>query len=1296
MANAPGVADMLELQASGATPDQINSWREYRTQQLVDVGATDEQIAAYFGRGQIQSAAPDAFVDAEFAEPVEGEAPKSAKGFREAFQAGFQSSLSGIAKRNALPDIVIDDESGFMEAVVAGITQGIGDLPVSLPAFIAGSGPGAALGGAAGAGASRNPSGAAAGTAIGALFAGGAVSGFVTEATRSAYIDFLQHNDAAAVRVSPQDFAARVTAAVLRKETLQAGGSGAIIGGTVGLAGGPLVRGPVSKAVGNTLAREIVVTGAETTAAVATASALAGELPDAKDFAVAATAITGFKAGELGVRRTNATVRGAQQRLQEHWKATGERPAEAVKRAKRDPVFRQQVVAGDKAVSPRTELRDGPDIAPLQVSEIKAQEPLFFDPARLTPEAVKAAREAQTNHTAVVEAATPRPKKAATEAPQKAVTDAVAAAREGIRSKIKSADKVRRSPKEMVDWLRYQYVNDLQFMVSESRRAYKDATGAKLDIESNPGELARLAFGAHAKADVAIRDGAYAPDGKTKIVDGFEPILKRLPKDSVDDFLDYAIARRVVEKHAQELETGFDYLDADLIRKDGDARPEFVKAFDDLQTWQNTMLDRLVDSGLVGKDAVGAMKEANRDYVPFARVLDNEKAPAGVTARGLPVRRATKAFTGSERDIFNPFEVMIKNRYALQQLADNNVARLRLVDFNEGLPEQFQFLKKAKKQITITELKNSDAQVKKFLADNGLEDADVSGVMVYRAANKRIGEGEFIVFEEGKPVTYVADNPDLVLSLQSLDRKTMGTLTKMMAVPSSFLRAGTTTDPAFIAKATIRDQLSSVLINSFKVLPIVDAVAGITHIAGKSPAFRRWIDAGGANSALLSLDRQILGGLLSKNRAQLPIANAWNAVTTPYRLMAAASTLAENSMRVGQFVRAEKTAGSQVAALRSRDVALDFARMGANVRAFNMISAWTGATINGIDRSILAFKNAPLQTMTKTMALVTLPSLYLWWANKDKGWYKELEDWEKAVFWHIDTGMKDNRGSPVVLRVPMPQQFGALFGFLPIAMMEEFGKTDPQFGKTLDEALGTAFVGVDDFVPVAISPLFEIGANYNYFTEAPLVSESLQRQLPEYRYTPYTTQSAIAVSKLIAPFSGGLIDEKFTTPIAIEYMIRQYSGAIGMNTVKAVDAGLRKAGALPDPTKPSETFADMPIVGGFFLRVPAAKRSISTFYDNAEKVDQIKASMKARLQEGDSDEAERILNIYGAPLLNPAKARDALGNLRKVAIGVHLADDIPAEEKRQLIDDLMFAQMEIARAFNEAYSQARAAQKEVE
>ena len=57
--------------------------------------------------------------------------------------------------------------------------------------------------------------------------------------------------------------------------------------------------------------------------------------------------------------------------------------------------------------------------------------------------------------------------------------------------------------------------------------------------------------------------------------------------------------------------------------------------------------------------------------------------------------------------------------------------------------------------------------------------------------------------------------------------------------------------------------------------------------------------------------------------------------------------------------------------------------MGAMVQGVNQISAFFNARIQGLNQTIKAFKDRPVQTYTKVFLYVQLPSIYLWLANHD-------------------------------------------------------------------------------------------------------------------------------------------------------------------------------------------------------------------------------------------------------------------------------------------------------------------------
>lgn len=1225
---SPGAAQIEKLREAGFDEATIAKWQESTRAKLVAGGFDSATIDDYFGVGAINTTGVASRVDAALApENPESDAPRRPKGLLEAFDAGFQTSVSGLASRGRLPTLAIDDQNSIADAVAASIGQAIGDLPVSIPTFIAAVPAGAAAGGATVGAVAPTPVTVAAGAAIGGAVAGGTVSGALTEATRQSYINFLRENEGQSL--SGRDFAAAVAGAVIQKNVLDRAAEGALTGAATGAASSAVrslapIAGPAL--------REAVVTSAELTAAVAITAAIEGELPDTRTLAVAAASTLGFKAGDIVANRTSKEFRAARQRLEDHFIQTGEPVSKILDRVETEPQIAQRIIAGAVDGLP------DPDIDARVNDRVKD----------LTPEGVK----------------------------------------KTILSNIVPVEKPKKTIAQQIDDFRYRYVNELQKVVTAPRLAFENATGRKLSAEENPGELARLAYGSMAKAELAIKRGVFEEDGKTLIARGLETIIK--DTGDPEGFLVYAVSRRVVEKAGQGLETGFDFDSARLAAADGDKNPAFVKALKEFQDWSNSSLDRLVKSGYLTKESRDSIVSQNQDFVPLSRAVLNRELGASTvgftTARGLPVRRPVKEFTGGDQKVFNPFEVAVKNRYALEQLIDNNDAIRRIVDFNSTLDPDFQFLSRVVGEKLPVKLSDLDPEVRAFFEENGLDASDINGLTVFRHVQKRLKANEFVAFIDGEAQVFESADPDLGRTLQRFGTDELGIISKLAAIPSSALRLGTVNSPEFISRSLVRELLAPVLINRFPTIPVVDHIGGLVHLIEKKEKWVQWIQNGGANSALLDIDRRIFSSVLktgSETYWDGIRKDTWNVVTTPYRLLSTAATLAENAARLGQFSRSvDAGVDPRVAALRSRDISLDFARRGASptLRAYNLVTAWLSATINGQARFIEAFVDRPVSTTAKHVGLITVPALILWAANREEPWYQELPPWERALFLHFNVGTKD---APTIARVPMLPPSGQLFGYLPVALLEAFIGENPD---TAPEIVGNVLKAFELPVqPVLLTAPLEISTNTSFYTDSPLVSQSLERLLPQARYTPNTTESAIALSKLVNTFSGGFIPERFTTPIAIEHLARSWSGALGINALRTVDAGLRAAGLLPDRTKPDPKFADLPVVGGFFTRYPGASRSIDQFYEIADRLEQVQQTIREFEEQSKFQEADELVDKYGAVLIKTTPVRQALGNLREVVYGAHFDPDMTAAEKRQNIDDAMFIMTEIARDFNEQF-----------
>lgn len=1325
MATAPGIEERNKLRDSGFSADQIVEWETSTRDRLAKGGFSQQQVDGYFGGGKISDQAVMGLRDVQFPSVLgedgldDGSRQKEAEGFIQSLEAGFQGSVTGLQKRQALPELVIDDEANFVEVLGGAIGQFGGDLPVSLPSFLGGAGIGAGLGGGAGAAASKNPLASLFGGGFGAAVGGEATSGFVTEATRQALINFYGDNRNAGVEVDAKDFSNRLIASIFDIAVLKQGAKGGAVGAVTGATGGAgrIFLKPV---IGNPALRQAVVSSAEVTTAVSASAALEGQLPRPQDFAAAGAIVLGL---DVSIRVGGAAakpINDAARAFEEHYVKTGERPEVAAERAQKDPVFRQQVLGDQREEGTVTIKNDIETTQDPTGIKPERQEPIVIDNLRDGPEAVAGAKKSQekmgkTTHSAIIGGA--RPDMFEAVPPRKVdPVDPVAVARETIRSKIQPITKRRTTPRQVIDDIRFSLVNDLQFVVSQSEVAAKTATGKKLGIADNPGETMRLAFGAHARADLQVKFGIFDDDGN-KVIRSYDEIVEGIT--DMDAFVEYMTSRRVLEKELQGFETGLDPTAADVIVKDADANTDFRARAAEVQEWNNATLFEGVDAGLFTRKEVTNMIAENADFVPYSRIMDEGKAPPGVSVRGFPVRKPTKKFKGSDKDILDPLEIMIKNKYMTLQIIENQKARLDLVAFNEALPDDAKMFTLAKKQLTKIEIAEGDSQVKKFLEDNGLNIEDATGLHLFRAANKALAKGDFIVFQEGKPVTYTARDPNLVLSLQQTDRVTKNILIKMMQVPSAFLRGGVTLNPEFSLTASFRDQLGAVLINDFTVVPFLDLFRGLIRLSpeittggafkefigetsrtsASSAAARKidkvvvqWINEGGANSAMLSLDKRSLSEAMSLTNSKSIRESAWNTALFPVRKAAVFATMMENGMRVARFERALKEGKSKKeAALNARDVNLDFGRMGADIRSWNMITTWLGPAINGIDRFNVAFARDPVGTTMKTAASITLPSMILYAWHKDELWFQELPEWERMLFWHFPIGgTKDD--PEFVVRLPMPHQFGTIFGYLPTKLHEEFEKAHPEPGKAIRESLAAAYSV--PLVPTAITPLAEISMNQSFFTGNPLVSRAQERILPEFQYTPHTTQLSRQLAQLLATVPGGVVSERFTSPIAIEHMVRGYGGTLGTLALQALDTNLKNAGFLEDINKPDPTLADNPVYGAFFSRNESARQSITDFYENAEDMERVVNTIRQEATRGNPEQIDRILRRRGFPGLKPGKVKQSLGNMRKMAYAIHFDKTMKGDEKRQLINELNKQQVAIAREFNDLTENFKRLEKE--
>jgi hypothetical protein len=307
--------------------------------------------------------------------------------------------------------------------------------------------------------------------------------------------------------------------------------------------------------------------------------------------------------------------------------------------------------------------------------------------------------------------------------------------------------------------------------------------------------------------------------------------------------------------------------------------------------------------------------------------------------------------------------------------------------------------------------------------------------------------------------------------------------------------------------------------------------------------------------------------------------------------------------------------GTREANLRGQtaaaDVSLDFMRMGEYSRWANEFVPFFNASIQGMDKFARTIKERPVVAIRNAAVNITAPMMALWAINKDEEWYQEIPTWEKTIFAHFKVGDK-------IIRMPLPFEWGILFGSFPVALMDAEYQKDPKRLKDgVDQMIKTM---MPEVWPQALKPIAEIEANKDFFRGTQLESRGMQHLQPEQRYR----ESTPVIYKAIGKATG-------TSPVKAQHLAEGYTGGLSKQVTDVVDI---MAGQ-------GEQSEKLPLVGRIFSSQTRQGQSVADFYDNYDAMQQAWSSAKKRREEGDVIAARRILED-SADLLGLSKSEIAI------------------------------------------------------
>lgn len=868
----------------------------------------------------------------------------------------------------------------------------------------------------------------------------------------------------------------------------------------------------------------------------------------------------------------------------------------------------------------------------------------------------------------------------------------------GTRSKSASLERpvIGKSLKEIFDMGKAR----VKFNLDPEVAAAIESAGVRIkeaSVKSNKQMLDTLES---MRKNNEITPAAYEK-AKAQILESTDALTNR--DDPLNLFRTYLIAKHANELAANGITTGIDPAAAKSIAKNPALIERFEAAAQELYAYQRALLDYRYKAGLISKKTYDKIVLQYPDYIPFDRVMD----PGTVSTS-----TGTYSIKGSTRDLVDPFESIIRQtHYSIREAERNAVMRLIAQEFGQKPKGRGS----ATMQVgTLASFKQAEA------AERG------SGSM--RSISYRVA---------GKEVKVEVPD-DIWRTAQYLDPVSANAhngLVKAAASVTGVLRAGAVLHPNFGSRNFFRDQFSA-YINSdsgYKMFydfgrglaSVVSPKTGKTLFPKAQEYYSEWLRHGGSNANLVSQDRaftqDMIKTLLETNNVQNSVPftlkaldgikhyiNPLNWGRKGYRALQALSEASEEGTRLGEFIRAREQGTSPAeAAFRSREVTIDFARMGANMKALNAMSVFLNAKIQGADKGIRQLRAHPLRTTNRIIGSIVLPSMLLAMVQQDiihnspdstlAQTLLEVPDWQKNTFWLIPTDVG-------VFRVPIPQEFGVPFANPTRSFVEYMYQNDPDknflmklydedyFGAVAEQFFLDGRTIISSMIPSAVQPFAEVAMNYSLFTGTAIIPPVMESQLPESRYNRNTTELSKTISRALSninPLLDSNITQRLISPPAIDYLIAGYGGSIGRDLWSMMDTLAQKWGIVDKVTKPEGSLEDLPLVGAFMVKYPSAgSKSLNTFFERADRFEQTLASIKALMKDGTATSVERaeylLMNADYGRLTN---IRGAIADMSKMVRIIHLAPSpeedpesgIPPEDKRAQIDSIYLDMITLAR-----------------
>jgi hypothetical protein len=678
-----------------------------------------------------------------------------------------------------------------------------------------------------------------------------------------------------------------------------------------------------------------------------------------------------------------------------------------------------------------------------------------------------------------------------------------------------------------------------------------------------------------------------------------------------------------------------------IVESDADTKKAFEDARAIYRQYNKDLLQFFVDSGSMTQEKANALTAG--DYVPYYRITKGlvqlyVGSSKPITIGSIIDQPQLKELVGGEDKILPVFSGMVQNTSLIVRSAVRN---MQMRDVGNML---------------------QDMGLAKIIQGEGPRD-------VFTARFSSKGEKYYVRLDE---TAFPPDIPAdvVIMGLQGIKTAIPATV-KLMGLPANILRKGITRLPTYAYRQLIRDPIHAYMTTGGDFSAVIDTYREFAKsLKGDTPAGLSLKQAGAISSDIYPGSQEEMANAL---RDVTSGKNGWN-INGVLAKLDALGLKADTATRAALYNNFRKKGMSHLEAVLGAAESMNFSRRGtsASLHWLSTMIPFFNSQIQGLDAvyraaitgdtAFQAKLDARAKLWKRGALMFGMTFAYAALMQDDEA-YKTATPLERAQYWFLRIPGVDEP-----LRIPIPFEPGLMFKVIP-EMIFNTAAGDTKARDAMDAFGKMLAMSQPIGLPAGVKPLIELAANYNFYTDAPIISERESGLTTAQQFRNNTTEIAKILGK-----TGAI------SPVSVDHLIRGYTGGLGILLASMANYPLRPLVSPNATDKPARALSEMPAIGSLFQ--PATGRGIvDAAFKDVEEFRKAAGTYQSLLKSGNRADAAAFADKYAREIaLNSTGGafRQQMGELAALRRQIEMAPGMSSEQKQAQIKRVKEMQIQLA------------------